>query len=77
MTGGGEFSVAFRDAEEVEAFRAYLSSDTWANNRVSLGGVISANKGLDPEVASSELLEQTHRDPAGPETRRSASTDPT
>ena len=59
VTGGGEFPVAFRDAEEVEAFRAYLSSDTWANNRVSLGGVISANKGLDPEVASSELLKQS------------------
>ncbi|WP_173922999.1 ABC transporter substrate-binding protein [Agromyces sp. Marseille-P2726] len=59
VTGGGEFPVAFRDAEEVEAFRAYLSSDTWANERVSLGGVISANKGLDPQVASSELLTQS------------------
>lgn len=59
VTGGGEFPVAFRDAEEVEAFRAYLSSDTWANNRVSLGGVISANKGVDPENASSELLKQS------------------
>ena len=59
VTGGGEFPVAFRDAEEVEAVRAYLSSDTWANNRVSLGGVISANKGLDPDNASSELLKQS------------------
>lgn len=59
VTGGGEFPVAFRDAEEVEAVRAYLSSDLWANNRVSLGGVISANKGLDPSVASSPLLEQS------------------
>ncbi|QAY72107.1 carbohydrate ABC transporter substrate-binding protein [Agromyces protaetiae] len=59
VTGGGEFPVAFRDAEEVEAVRAYLSSDTWANNRVGLGGVISANKGLDPNVASSELLKQS------------------
>jgi len=59
VTGGGEFPTAFRDAEEVEAVRAYLSSDTWANNRVGLGGVISANKGLDPEVASSELLKQS------------------
>lgn len=56
VTGGGEFPVAFRDAEEVEAVRAYLSSDTWANNRVSLGGVISANTGLDPDNASSDLL---------------------
>jgi len=59
VTGGGEFPVAFRDAKEVEAFRAYLSSDTWANNRVSLGGVISANKGLDPNNASSPLLKQS------------------
>lgn len=68
VTGGGEFPVAFRDAEEVEAFRAYLSSDTWANNRVSLGGVISANKGLDPEVASSELLTQSIEILQDPET---------
>ncbi|MEF3402473.1 ABC transporter substrate-binding protein [Agromyces sp. CCNWLW203] len=68
VTGGGEFPVAFRDAEEVEAFRTYLSSDTWANNRVSLGGVISANKGLDPQVASSELLTQSIEILQDPET---------
>ena len=68
VTGGGEFPVAFRDAEEVEAFRAYLSSDTWANNRVGLGGVISANTGLDPEVASSELLTQSIEILQDPET---------
>jgi len=28
---------------------------TWANERVSLGGVISANKGLDPNNASSPV----------------------
>jgi len=59
VTGGGEFPVAFRDAEEVEAVRAYLSSDTWANNRVELGGVISANKGVDASLASSELLQNS------------------
>ncbi|QEO08746.1 ABC transporter substrate-binding protein [Protaetiibacter larvae] len=59
VTGGGEFPVAFRDAPEVEAVRAYLSSDTWANIRVGLGGVISANKGVDPDNASSELLKQS------------------
>ena len=69
--------MAFRDAEEVEAFRAFLSSDTWANNRVSLGGVISANKGVDPENASSELLVQSIEILQDPETPRSASTDPT
>jgi len=59
VTGGGEIVVAFREAEEVEAVRTYLSSDLWATNRVSLGGVISANQGLDPSVASSPLLEQS------------------
>ncbi|MCS0499642.1 ABC transporter substrate-binding protein [Protaetiibacter mangrovi] len=59
VTGGGEFPVAFRDAPEVETVRTFLSSDTWANNRVSLGGVISANKGVDPDNASSELLKQS------------------
>lgn len=68
VTGGGEFPVAFRDAEEVETVRAFLSSDTWANNRVSLGGVISANKGVDPENASSELLVQSIEILQDPET---------
>lgn len=68
VTGGGEFPVAFREAEEVEAVRAYLSSDTWANNRVSLGGVISANTGVDPENASSELLVQSIEILQDPET---------
>jgi alpha-glucoside transport system substrate-binding protein len=36
----------------------YLSSADWANSRVSLGGVISANKGLDPSNASSKILTQ-------------------
>ena len=68
VTGGGEIVVAFREAEEVEAYRAYLSSDTWANNRVSLGGVISANQGVDPENASSELLVQSIEILQDPET---------
>ncbi len=48
--GGGEFVAAFNDRPEVAAFQAYLSSDTWANNKAKatpLGGWISANKGLD------------------------------
>ena len=56
VTGGGEIVAAYSDAEEVVAFQTYLSSDLWANTRVALGGVISANSGLDPENASSELL---------------------
>ncbi|WP_150307090.1 ABC transporter substrate-binding protein [Planctomonas psychrotolerans] len=56
VTGGGEIVGAFTDSEEVVAVQTFLSSDTWANNRVSLGGVISANSGLDPANASSDLL---------------------
>jgi len=59
VTGGGEIVGAFSDSEAVQAFQAYLSSDTWANNRVKLGGVISANSGLDASLASSDLLTQS------------------
>ncbi len=54
---------------EVVAVQTYLSSDTWANNRVSLGGVISANSGLDPpENASSELLKNAVEQLQDPDT---------
>ena len=59
VTGGGEIVGAFSDEPAVQAFQAYLSSDTWANNRVELGGVISANSGVDASLASSPLLEQS------------------
>ncbi|WP_353808680.1 ABC transporter substrate-binding protein [Agromyces sp. SYSU T00194] len=68
VTGGGEIVTAFTDAEEVEVVRTFLSSDTWANNRVSLGGVISANLGVDPQNASSELLVQSIEILQDPET---------
>lgn len=56
VTGGGEIVAAFSDSDETVAVQTYLSSDTWANIRVGLTGVISANSGLDPANASSELL---------------------
>lgn len=56
VTGGGEIVAAFSDADEVVAAQTYLSSPEWANSRVKLGGVISANTGLDPENAGSDLL---------------------
>ncbi len=55
VTGGGEFVAAFNDNPATVALQTFLSSDTWANVRVSVGGVISANKGLDPENASSPI----------------------
>jgi alpha-glucoside transport system substrate-binding protein len=36
-----------------------MASADFANNRVKLGGVISANKGLDPNNAQSELDKQS------------------
>ena len=59
VTGGGEFVGAFKASDEITAVLTYLSSDTWANNRVELGGVISANSGLDASLASSDLLKQS------------------
>ncbi len=55
VTGGGEFVAKFVEGEAVDALQTYLASDTWANNRVALGGVISANKGLDASLAGSAL----------------------
>ena len=56
VTGGGEIVAAFDDSESTQKVQEYLSSPEWANSRVSLGGVISANKGLDPANASSNIL---------------------
>jgi alpha-glucoside transport system substrate-binding protein len=58
VTGGGEIVGAFSDDEATQKVQEYLSSPEWANSRVKLGGVISANKGLDPENASSNILKE-------------------
>ena len=58
VTGGGEIVAAFSNDEDTIKVQEYLSSPEWANSRVSLGGVISANKGLDPNNASSAILTQ-------------------
>jgi len=55
VTGGGEFVAKFVEGEAVDAVQTFMASDTWANLRVDLGGVISANKGLDPSLAKSDL----------------------
>lgn len=59
VTGGGEFVAAFNDNPETDALQQFLSSDTWGNIRVGLGGVISANSGVDPSVAGSEIGSQS------------------
>jgi alpha-glucoside transport system substrate-binding protein len=58
VTGGGEIVAAFSNDADTVKVQEYLSSADWANSRVSLGGVISANKGLDPKSASSPILQQ-------------------
>jgi alpha-glucoside transport system substrate-binding protein len=58
VTGGGEIVGAFANDADTIAVQEFLASDTWANNRVELGGVISANNGLDASLASSPLLSQ-------------------
>lgn len=68
VTGGGEIVGAFSDDEATQKVQEYLSSADWANSRVSLGGVISANKGLDPANASSAILTEAIRILQDPET---------
>ncbi len=58
VTGGGEMVAAFSDDADTQAVQEYLSSADWANSRVSLGGVISANTGLDPANAQSPILQK-------------------
>lgn len=58
VSGGGEFNVAFSDRPEVQAFQTYISTDTWANNKVAAtpnGGWVSANKGLDATKLQSPI----------------------
>lgn len=52
----GEFVGAFSDRPEVQAVQEYMSSGLWANTRVEIGGVTSANKAVDPSKASSDVL---------------------
>lgn len=67
VTGGGEIVAAFSNDADTVKVQEYLSSADWANSRVKLGGVISANKGLDPSNASSPILQEaikTLQDPS-------------
>lgn len=68
VTGGGEFVAAFSTDEDTAKVQQFLASAEWANNRVKLGGVISANSGLDPANASSDLLRSAVQLLQNPET---------
>ncbi len=52
----GEFVGAFNDEEATQAVQAFMSSGEWANTRVEIGGVTSANTAVDPALASSDVL---------------------
>ncbi|MDF2492642.1 MAG: sugar transporter substrate-binding protein [Microbacterium sp.] len=56
VEAGGEFVAAFSDSEAVQQVLEFMSTPEFADARVELGGVISANKGADPSLASSEFL---------------------
>ncbi|MCJ1707639.1 ABC transporter substrate-binding protein [Microbacterium sp. VKM Ac-2923] len=67
VEGGGEFVAAFSEDESVQKVVEYMSTPEFADARVKLGGVISANKGADPSLASSEFLTEamkTLQDPS-------------
>ncbi|HEX5859252.1 MAG TPA: ABC transporter substrate-binding protein [Microbacterium sp.] len=53
---GGEFVTAFSDDAATVQVLEYMSTAEWADERVGLGGNISANLNADPSLASSEFL---------------------
>ncbi|UNK45849.1 ABC transporter substrate-binding protein [Arthrobacter sulfonylureivorans] len=59
ITGGGEFVAAYTESEEVSAYLQFMASPEFANKRVEQGAAISANKGLDPALATSDLDRQS------------------
>ncbi|GAA2075218.1 ABC transporter substrate-binding protein [Microbacterium hatanonis] len=56
VEAGGEFVTAFSDSEATQKVLEFMSTPEFANARVELGGVISANKNADPSLASSQFL---------------------
>lgn len=56
VEGGGEFVAAFTDTAAVKKVQEFMTTPAFADARVKLGGVISANKGADPTLATSEFL---------------------
>ncbi len=68
VEGGGEFVAAFSDDESVQKVVEFMSTPEFADARVKLGGVISANKGADPSLASSEFLTEAMKTLQDPNT---------
>ncbi|CAN5550020.1 ABC transporter substrate-binding protein [soil metagenome] len=53
---GGEFVTAFSGKKAVQMVQEFMTTPEFANARVKLGGVISANSGADASLASSQFL---------------------
>lgn len=68
VEGGGEFVATFSDDANVQKVAEFMSSPEFADARVKLGGVISANKGADPTLASSEFLQEAMKVVQNPDT---------
>ncbi|MFJ4038524.1 ABC transporter substrate-binding protein [Microbacterium sp. NPDC090007] len=68
VEGGGEFVAAFSEDENVQKVVEFMSTPEFADARVKLGGVISANKGADPSLASSEFLTEAMKTLQDPNT---------
>ncbi len=52
---GTDYLVAFTRSDAVSAVMEYLTSQEWARTRMALGGVATANQGVDPDLASSDV----------------------
>ncbi|MCI1787386.1 MAG: ABC transporter substrate-binding protein [Actinomyces sp.] len=55
VTVSGQFTAAFSDRPEVQAFQNYVSSVQWANDRAPFGGYISSNSGMDSSLIPSAI----------------------
>ncbi|PVW04312.1 sugar ABC transporter substrate-binding protein [Microbacterium sp. Gd 4-13] len=68
VEAGGEFVTAFSDSAATQQVLEFMSTPEFANARVELGGVISANKNADPSLASSQFLTEAMELLQDPET---------
>jgi alpha-glucoside transport system substrate-binding protein len=58
VEGGGEFVAGFNDDPSTVKVLEFMASPEFADARVELGGVLSANKKADSSLASSEFLKE-------------------
>ncbi|GAA4486226.1 extracellular solute-binding protein [Microbacterium panaciterrae] len=68
IEGGGEFVAGFSDTAATQKVLEFMSSADFANARVKLGGVISANKNADASLASSPFLQDAMKTLQDPKT---------